>query len=224
VSSPKPSPFRRDPANRPRASSRSRWVDPTTWVGALVLMVVVAAVLWAVQVVNSMHRLTQFGLQARDAVGLRGVVTEPFLHADWAHLLSNTLPVILIGWAVLLSGARIWLVVTGVVVLGGGLLTWLVAPSDVVIVGASGVVFGWLGYLLARAVFSREVKWIVVAVVVLAFFGTLLFGLLPSVRAGVSWQAHACGFVAGVAAAALLHDPRGGPGLLAGRRSRRAVS
>lgn len=181
-------------------------------------MVAVAAVLWIVQIISSVHSLTGYGLQPRHVVGLRGIVTEPFLHANYRHLLSNTAPLILIGWVVLLAGVRTWLIVTAVVVLGGGLLTWLVAPSDQVIVGASGMVFGWLAFLLARAVFSREVKWILVAVAVLFFFGTLLFGLFPTLRSDISWQAHACGFAAGVGAAALLHHPRGGVGVLGGRR------
>jgi membrane associated rhomboid family serine protease len=83
----------------------------------------------------------------------------------------------------------------------------LVAPSGL-IVGASGLVFGWLGYLIARAYFSRKLRWIFVAVVVLVFFGTLLNGLLPSFNSNVSWQAHVCGFAAGIAAGAVLHPRR----------------
>ena len=95
--------------------------------------------------------------------GLWGIGTEPFLHASYGHLLSNTIPFILIGWVVLLSGVRTWLTVTLIVMVGGGLLTWLVAPHGIVL-GANGLIFGWLGYLLARAYFSRKLKWIVVAV------------------------------------------------------------
>ena len=98
----------------------------------------------------------------------------------------------------------------------GGLLTWLVGPSHTVIIGVSGLVFGWLGYLLARALFSRRLKWILVAIAVLFFFGTLLFGLFPTLHSDVSWQAHVCGFVAGVVAGGLLH-PRGGEMRLSGR-------
>jgi membrane associated rhomboid family serine protease len=124
--------------------------------------------------------------------------------------------VVLIGWVLLLSGLRAWATVTALVIVGGGALTWLLGPGGSVIVGASGMVFGWLGYLLARAYFSRRLKWIVVAVLVLIFFGTLLFGLIPSINSDVSWQAHVCGFAAGVGAGALLH-PRGGNARLPGR-------
>ena len=173
-------------------------------------MLAFGAVLWVVQIVNAAddQHLDRFGLRPREVRGLWGIVTMPFLHSGYHHLLSNTVPLLAIGWTLLLAGVRVFASVTAIVVVGGGILTWLVAPHGL-IVGASGMVFGWLAYLLARAVFSRQLKWIVVAVLVLLFFGTLLFGLLPSLRSDVSWQAHVCGFAAGVGAGALFH-PRGG--------------
>jgi membrane associated rhomboid family serine protease len=132
----------------------------------------------------------------------------PFLHASYRHLLSNTVPVIVLGWVVLLAGLRIWAFVTGTVVVLGDLLTWVVGPGDTVIVGASGLVFGWLGYLLARAYFTRRLKWVFVAVIMLIFFGSLLAGLLPTITSNVAWQAHVCGFAAGVFAGAALHPRR----------------
>jgi membrane associated rhomboid family serine protease len=176
------------------------------------------AVLWIVQIVNAQddYRLDRFGVRPREVDGLWGVLTMPFLHASYHHMLSNTVPLVLIGWVLLLAGLRVWAVVTAIVVLGGGMLTWLVGPAHTVIVGASAMIFGWLGYLLARAYFSRRLKWIVVAVLVLVFFGTLLFGLFPTLHSDVSWQAHVCGFVAGIGAGALLH-PRGGEIRLPGR-------
>jgi membrane associated rhomboid family serine protease len=189
---------------------RERPFEPESWSGALVLMSGFAAVLWVVQILNAIddYRLDRFGVKPRELDGLWGVVTMPFLHSSYGHLLSNTIPVVLIGWVLLLAGVSTWATVTGLVVVGGGLLTWLVGPGDSLIVGASGMVFGWLGYLLARAYFSRRLKWILVAVLVLIFFGTLLFGLFPTLNSDVSWQAHVCGFVAGIGAGALLH-PRG---------------
>ena len=189
---------------------REQAFEPESWTGALVFMAGFAGVLWVVQVLNAVddYRLDRFGLKPRELDGLWGVVTMPFLHSSYGHLLSNTVPVILIGWVLLLAGVATWAMVTGLVVVGGGLLTWAAGPADSVIVGASGLVFGWLGYLLARAYFSRRLKWIVVAVLILLFFGTLLFGLFPTLNSGVSWQAHVCGFVAGIGAGALLH-PRG---------------
>jgi membrane associated rhomboid family serine protease len=138
---------------------------------------------------------------------LIGVFTEPLLHASWSHLMSNTLPFVGIGWVLMLSGLRVWGFVTAFVIVVGGLATWLVAPAGV-IVGASGLVFGWLGYLVARAWFSRKLRWILSAAMVLLFFGTLLNGLLPDLDPRTSWPAHVCGFLAGVLVGWLLHPRR----------------
>jgi membrane associated rhomboid family serine protease len=202
--------------DEPAATSEPRF-DPTSWTGALIIMAAVTAVLWIVQYFNASHHYSwnRFGLQPRHLSGLWGVVTEPFLHESWGHLLSNTFPLIAIGWTLLLAGVRVFLFVTAAVVLLGGLATWLVAPSGQIIVGASAMIFGWLGYLLGRAFFSRRIKWIVVAIFLLVFFGTLLGSLLPTVDSRVSWQSHLCGALAGVGVAWFLH-PRKAPA--AGRR------
>lgn len=200
------------PPRTPRAPRTGlRRLDPSSWAGAVVLILVFTAVVWVVQIVNARddYQLNRFGLRPREVSGLWGVLTMPFLHAGWHHLLSNTAPLVLIGWVVLIGGLRVWAIVTLVVVLVGGLLTWVVGPGDTVIVGASALVFGWLGYLIARAYFTRKIRWILSTALVLIFFGTLLYGLVPVPHSNVSWQAHVCGLVAGVAAGAALHGRRG---------------
>ena len=186
--------------------------DPTSWSGALVVMCVVVAGLWGIQIANASddYGFNRFGLQPRTVSGLWGVLAQPLLHQSYGHLLSNTVPLLAIGWTLLLSGVRVWLFVTAAVIVLGGFATWLVAPSDTVIVGASGLVFGWLGYLLARAYFTRRFKWILTAVALLVFFGTLLGSLLPTVDTHVSWQSHLCGFLAGVFVGWLLHPRTAG--------------
>ena len=182
---------------------------PSSWSGALIVMCGFTAVFWIVNIVNAAndYSLNRFGLRPRQVSGLWGVLTQPFLHADYSHLLSNTAPLLLVGWVLLLSGLRNWLIVTATVIVVGGFATWVVAPSGL-IVGASGLVFGWLGYLIARAYFARTFKGIMVAVVVLFFFGTLLGKLLPSFDTATSWQSHLCGFLTGIAVAAVLHPRR----------------
>jgi membrane associated rhomboid family serine protease len=107
----------------------------------------------------------------------------------------------------MLSGVRTWLIVTGLVAVVGGVATWLIAPSGLIL-GCSGLVFGWLGYLLARAYFTRRIMWILGAALVAFFFSGLFAGLLPSINSRSSWQAHVCSFVAGVAAGWVLHPRR----------------
>jgi membrane associated rhomboid family serine protease len=216
VGSPPPSkqpfvlPFRR--GEKPVATEPA--FDPTSWGGALIIMGVVGALLWGIQIANASDRYgwNRFGLRPRAVNGLWGIFTQPFLHQSYGHLASNTVPLVAIGWALLLSGVRAWLFVTGVVIVLGDLATWLVAPSGTVIVGASALVFGWMGYLLARAYFTRKIKWIITAVALLIFFGTLLGSLLPTVDARVSWQSHVCGFAAGVFVGWLLHPRASGKG------------
>ncbi|SOD72643.1 membrane associated rhomboid family serine protease [Jatrophihabitans sp. GAS493] len=176
------------------------------WARALLLMGIAAGVLWVIEIVNWTldQRLDRFGLRPRELAGLEGVVTMPFLHSGLWPLLSNTPAFIVLGWAVLISGLRVWAVSTSLIVVLGGLLTWFVAPSGLII-GVSSLVFGWLGYLLARAFFSRRLLWIIGAVVAAFMFSGLFAGLIPSVNSNSSWQAHLCGFVAGLFVGWLLH-------------------
>jgi membrane associated rhomboid family serine protease len=200
----------KNPFARKDAAASSRTeppFDPTSWTGALIVMAVFGAILWVVQIVNANedYGLNRFGVRPRAVDGLWGILTQPFLHQSYGHLLSNTFPLLAIGWALLLSGVRVFAFVTVVVIVLGDFLTWLVAPSNQIIVGASGLIFGWMGYLLARAFFTRRIKWIFTAVALLVFFGTLLGSLLPSVDARVSWQSHVTGFVVGGFVGWLLH-------------------
>ncbi len=191
--------------------ARQERFDPTGWYGALLVMVVAAFLLWVLQVINSAtgYRINAHAaLVPRTGRGLVGVLVAPFLHTGYFHLLSNTAPFVLIGWVVLLAGVRTMAISTAIVTVVGGLLAWAIAPSGAVL-GAGLLIIGWMGFLIARAYFSRSFKWILVAVLVLFFFGTLLGALVPHFDRGTSWEAYAAYFVAGAAAGALLHRRRG---------------
>ncbi|MCW2525454.1 MAG: peptidase family protein [Pseudonocardiales bacterium] len=181
------------------------------------IMAGLAAVLWTIEILNVVddYSLNRFGLKPRQFDGLDGVVTMPFLHAGVGHLFANTFPFVIIGWMVLIGGVREFLWATLIIVIGGGLATWVVGPSGsanghpVTVVGASGLVFGWLAYLLARAYFARKAMWIIAAIFALFFFGGLFGGLLPNVHSEVAWQAHVCGFAAGILAGWIIHPAKG---------------
>jgi len=196
-SAPKPGPKKPEPP----------WGDfkPDSWSGAFIVMAALLGVLWVVQIVNTVtgDDLTRFGLRPRELDGLEGVVTSPFLHANAGHLIANSIPFLGLGWVVLTSGLKNWLKATAIIVVVGGLFTWLVAPHGLVI-GASGLVFGWLGYLIARAWFARKLAWIIIAIAAAGFFSSMFTGLLPGHRQ-VSWQAHVGGVLGGILAGYLLH-------------------
>ena len=172
--------------------------------GMIVVLALVAA-MWLVEVVDQVAggQLDRNGIEPRDPDGLDGVVWAPFLHADWQHLIGNTIPFVALGCAIALGGIARVIVVTVIVAVVGGLGTWLVGPANTVHIGASGIVFGFAAYLVARGVFSRN-PWqlLLGAVVVVVWGATLLQGLVP--EDGISWQGHLFGALGGVLAARVL--------------------
>lgn len=143
------------------------------------------------------------GIIPRTLGGLDGIVWMPFLHGGWPHLLSNTLPFLVLGFLVFANGLGQWIAVTATIWIVGGVGVWLTGASGSVHVGASGVIFGWMLFLLVRGVFNRSFRQLAVAVVLLAYWGTMLFGVLPG-DPGISWQGHLFGALGGVLAAWLV--------------------
>jgi membrane associated rhomboid family serine protease len=185
-------------------SVREDRLDGFRLVGAM------AAVMWLVEVIDSLdsHRLDQWGIKPHHLDGLVGVVAAPFLHVSFNHLISNTVPFLVMGGAIALNGAARVAIVTAIVGLVGGLGTWLIAPSNSVHIGASGIVFGYATYLISRGAFNRSALELGMGLVVAVVWGSaLLSGLLP--HDGISWQGHLCGGIGGVAAASVLARPRG---------------
>jgi len=178
-------------------------------VRGLVLVAAMAAVMWIVEIADQIDdgRLERHGIVPRSTDGLEGVAFAPFLHAGWDHLIGNTLPFLILGAAIAFGGVARVALVTVIVVVVGGLGTWLVAPANTVHIGASGLVFGFAAYLMARGFFSRSFVQIGIGLVVVAIWGTtLLNGLAPA--DGISWQGHFFGAVGGVLAAWLLDRRR----------------
>jgi membrane associated rhomboid family serine protease len=179
-------------------------------VRGIVVVAALAALMWVVEVVDQVAggRLDRNGIEPRELDGLDGVVWAPFLHADFQHLIGNTIPFLLLGFAIALGGVARVILVTVIVAVVGGLGTWLIAPSNTVHIGASGIVFGFAGYLVARGVFSRSPTQLLLGVVVVVVWGaTLLQGLVP--ETGISWQGHLFGAIGGVVAARVLSQRAG---------------
>jgi len=179
----------------------------------LALLTAIVALMWIIEVINTLDHngLNSDGLYPRNFEHLWGIFTAPFLHASFAHLFDNTIPLVFMGVIVALRGAAPLGLVTGIVIVVGGLGTWLIAPSHSVTVGASGVVFGYAAYLLTRGIFNRSLLELLTgAVVGIVFGGALLASLVP--HYGISWQGHACGAVGGVVAAWVLARDRGAQG------------
>lgn len=169
--------------------------------GARVLLLLLT-LMWVSEIADTLanHRLDQYGIEPRDPEGLAGIVTSPFLHAGFGHLIGNTIPLLIMGLGIALAGAARVISVTIVVGVVAGLGTWLTAPAGSETIGASGIVFGYATYLIVRFFFTRRVFDLALGLVVLAVWGaSLLASLAPT--PGVSWQAHLFGAIGGVVAA-----------------------
>lgn len=187
------------------APERTERPDLPDWLRPFAVVAALVAVMWAVEIIDLLPgtNLDRFGIRPRTLLGLRGVVFAPFLHNGIGHLLSNTITFLILGWLIAASGTARYIEVTVIVGLVGGLGTWLIGQSNSIHIGASGLVFGYLTYLLARAVFEKKIVYLVGGAIVLFLYGGVLWGLVP--KPGISWEGHVFGAVGGVAAAAALH-------------------
>lgn len=147
--------------------------------------------------------LNDDGIIPRRVDGLDGVLWAPLLHGDWQHLLTNTIPVLVLGFLALANGIGQFVAVTATIWVVGGLGTWLTGGDNTVHIGASGLIFGWLTFLLVRGFFVRSFGQIVLAVALFLLYGGTLLGVLPG-DSGVSWQGHLFGAIGGVLAAWLV--------------------
>jgi membrane associated rhomboid family serine protease len=182
---------------------------PSPRTTAVQLLLGIVLLMWALEVVDVAldNRLDQYGIVPRELEGLDGVIAAPFLHVGFGHLVANTLPFVAMGLVIALEGPLRLLGVTAITAVISGLGTWLIAPADTIHLGASGVVFGYATYLIARGLFNRRVMEIAIgAGVALLWGGALLAGLEP--QQGISWQGHLFGAIGGVVAARVLSERR----------------
>lgn len=175
--------------------------------GGLGVIVIALAAMWMIEIVDTIvldDRLEANGIRPRTTDGLDGILWSPFLHGGFPHLISNSIPFVILSGLVLTGGLRRYITASALIIAIGGLLVWLFAiGSNENHIGASGWVFGLFGFLIAAAWFEKRPLSILVAVAALFIYGsTILFGFVP--RPGLSWEGHLFGFVAGILAARLV--------------------
>ncbi|MBK7895768.1 MAG: rhomboid family intramembrane serine protease [Candidatus Promineifilaceae bacterium] len=186
---------------RKNQTSLQQLKTPLMIIGGFVLL------LWIIEGVDQVvfnGALDGFGVRPRTLNGLWGILWAPFLHGGFRHLLANTWPLLILGSIVMISRRlRDFFFISFVIVVIGGLGAWLIGPRFSVHLGASGLIFGYFGFLLLSAYFERSCRAIAIAVVVLLFYSGIIWGVLPQ-GGGISWQTHLFGFVGGGVAAYLL--------------------
>ncbi|KIH99648.1 peptidase [Streptomonospora alba] len=164
------------------------------------------AAMWVFEIIDTVFGGaldTVFGLRSWTVDNAWAVATAPFMHAGFGHLLSNSLPFLVLGALVAFGGLGRFLWTTVIVILVSGAGVWLLAAPGTLTVGASGLVFGYFGYTVLRGIIERRTADIVIMICVVLFYGTLIFGVLPQ-QSGISWQAHLFGFLGGLLAAYVL--------------------
>ena len=204
------------------AKPRSTWTlgtaNPATVLAgarkALFIMAGFIALIWIVQIVNwaDHYQLTyHYGITPHDVGSLPYILTAPFLHFSWAHIEGNSGPLFIFGFIAAYRGIRKFLGVTALIVLTSGLAAWLAESGGSVGAGASGLVFGYFGYIMVRGFFDRHAIDLLIGAVMALSFAYQFTVLVP--QAGIGWQAHIGGLVGGVLGAWVFRDrrPRGTP-------------
>jgi membrane associated rhomboid family serine protease len=180
---------------------------PSAWKAGGVTVLAFVAALYVIEAVDQVifrGGLDQDGIRPWEADGLWGILWSPFLHGGWPHLVANTLPALIFGFLASLSGFGRFLAATAIIWLLGGFGTWIIgnlgSPVETNHIGASGLIMGWLTFVIVLGFFTRTLWQVLVGIVVFFVYGSVLLGVLPGVP-GVSWQGHLSGALAGIVAA-----------------------
>jgi membrane associated rhomboid family serine protease len=159
------------------------------------------------QAVN--HELDRLGgIRPRQLSGLDGIIFAPLLHVNFEHLIGNSVALIILGTFALATGARRFAIATAIITVVSGMGVWLLTPTNYLVLGASGVIFGYVGYLLLRGILQHSVWNIAAALLVALLFGSSVLGGVMPGDSSVSWQGHLFGFVGGLIAAVFVRQRR----------------
>ncbi len=176
---------------------------------AFFVMAAFLAVIWVLQIANwaDHYRITlDYGIRPRDIASLPDVISAPFLHFSWAHIEGNSGPLFIFGFLAAYRGVRKFIWVTILIIFTSGLAAWLAEPSNTIGAGASGLVFGYFGYIMVRGFFDRHLIDMAIGAIMALCFAYQFSVLLP--RAGIGWQAHIGGLAGGVAAGWIFRERR----------------
>ena len=172
----------------------------------LVIALAVVALLWIILIINYIIPIdfNQFGIMPRRTDGIKGILFAPFLHLNWAHLISNSMPLIILltGLFWLYNKVAIRILILSTII--GGSMVWLLG-REAFHIGASGVIFSLVAFFIASGIFKRDFKAILLSVIVFFMYGGIVWGVLPG-QSGVSWEGHLFGFITGIGLAYFFRD------------------
>jgi len=162
--------------------------------------------MWIVFLLSFLFKedFSRMGLLPRNLVGLLGIITSPLIHADFSHIFSNTIPLIILGWIIFSVYPKLSYLLFVFIYLITGLLVWIFA-RQVYHIGASGVVYGFVSFLFFSGIFKRDNKSIALALVITFLYGGLVWGMIPGLK-GISWESHLFGAITGLLAAYMFRN------------------
>jgi len=167
------------------------------------ILIVSLAIFWIVEIADFTvfnGSLDSYGIRPHNIIGLKGILFAPFLHGGFGHLIANSLPFLTLGWLTMIQDTSDFYLASIMSALVGGLGVWVFGSPNSVHIGASILIYGYLGFLLLRGYFQKNMLSIAVSVFVSIVYGSLIWGVFPS-EIGVSWQGHLFGFIGGAIAA-----------------------
>ncbi|MEL6500784.1 MAG: rhomboid family intramembrane serine protease [Cyanobacteria bacterium J06629_2] len=170
------------------------------------ILIVSLAIFWAVEIADFLvfnGGLDRYGIQPHSVIGLRGIAFAPLLHGGFGHLIANSLPFFTLGWLTMIQDTKDFYFASIMSALVGGLGVWIFGSPNSVHIGASILVYGYLGFLLLRGYFQKNMLSIAVSIFVAIAYGSFIWGVFPS-EIGVSWQGHLFGFIGGAIAAKMV--------------------
>lgn len=170
------------------------------------ILIVSIAIFWAIEILDFFifnGNLDRYGIQPHSLIGLRGIVFAPFLHGGFGHLMANTIPFLTLGWLTMIQETSDFYIASIMSALVGGLGVWIFGSPDSVHIGASILIYGYIGFLLLRGYFQKNFPSIALSIFVAIAYGSLIWGVFPN-QIGVSWQGHLFGFIGGAIAAKLV--------------------
>ena len=172
------------------------------FLGSLIVPLLIVAVMWLVKIIEVSLGidLSRYGIMPHSAKGLIGILTLPFLHGSWEHLLSNTVPILVLGTALYYCYPSLANRVLLITYLASGLITWCIGDSDSVHIGASALVYGLNLFLIFSGFIRGNQMLIVISLIMVFLYGSFIWGMIPSlaVPQNISWEGHLSGAIIGV--------------------------
>jgi membrane associated rhomboid family serine protease len=176
----------------------------------ITIILIFLVIIWSIWLIDNifLHRFSNsFGVHPRSVSGLMGIITSPFLHGDFNHILNNSLGFILFAFLILLRDIKSFFIVSIIAMLFSGLGIWLIGGYHTNHIGASGLIFGYFGYCFSIGFFEKKFTTVLFSALIIIGYGSLFFGILP-INQGVSWEGHLFGLMGGIFSAYFLAKTR----------------